>query len=418
MIGRAGVPRGDWPMTMFLAILAAATTPAAQPITVIGQRLPDLQARLSACIARNCPTDEDIDASLAVAEAQIIDGDYRAARRTLLSSLGRNKAEARSYPIPVSDLYRANGRVAAHLGYDDDYYRSTWGIYHTLKQGLPDEKYRQYSALMEIAEMMGRTRNHERARLYYERIADSARRDGRPDIAALAELRRVLRHFPPYLRESAVRKILSRTDPTLQAPMLEGKLALARMAYEQKDAVKGDSIVAELARLTIRKPILVYSPPYDLGLSQADNAENAGIEQSSGLGISTGGPDGGGGPIPDVGGGSRATLGGTMSFSSRRMALNVEDMWIDVGFTISPQGRVENLQVLRSKGGRSWAAPLLKSISGRRYTPAAPGSATSYRRERYTFTSAREAGAGTKAKQHSPNARVEYFDLSAIHATD
>ena len=246
MIAGTVFQRG-WPMTMLLAILAAAATPAAQPITVIGQRLPDLEARLSACVARNCPTDEDIDASLAVAEAQIIEGDYRAARRTLLSSLGRNKAEANAYPIPVSDLYRANGRVAAHLGIDDDYYRSTWGIYRTLKEGLPDEKYRHYSALMEIAEMMGRTRNHERARLYYERIADSARRDGRPDIASLAELRRVLRHFPPYLREGAVRKILSRTDPKLKAPVLEGKLALARMAYEAKDPAKGDSIVAELA---------------------------------------------------------------------------------------------------------------------------------------------------------------------------
>src|SRR5687768_3471592 len=240
MMGSAAAERGSSVMSMLLAILAAAATPAAQPITVIGQRLPDLEARLSACIARNCPTDEDIDASLAVAEAQIVEGDYRAARRTLLSSLGRNKAEANAYPIPVSDLYRANGRVAAHLGYDDDYYSSTWGIYRTLKEGLPDEKYRHYSAMMEVAEMMGRTRKHERARLYYERIAESARREGRDDIATLAELRRVLRHFPPYLRESAVRNILAKSDPKFRAPVLEGKLALARMAYEQSDEAKGD----------------------------------------------------------------------------------------------------------------------------------------------------------------------------------
>jgi hypothetical protein len=405
-------------MSMFLAMLAAAaTTSSAQPITVIGQRLPDLQARLSACIARNCPTDEDIDASLAVAEAQIIDGDYRGARRTLLSSLGRNKSEAKAYPIPVSDLYRANGKVAAHLGYDQDYYRSTWGIYRTLKEGLPDEKYRQYSALMEIAEMMGRTRNHERARLYYERIAASARRDGRPDIAALAELRRVLRHFPPYLRESAVRKILARTDPKFRAPVLEGKLAIARMAYEAKDEAKGDAIVAELASLTIRKPILVYVPPYDLGLSQSDNAERPQVDRTFSAMVVTGGPDGGGGGASQAGGGVGG-FPGAMSFNSQRTALNVEDMWIDVGFTISPTGRVENLEVLRSRGSRSWARPLLKSIAGRRYTPAIAGSPASLRRERYTFTSGFEPGSGTKAKTHSPNARVEYFDLSDISASD
>ena len=405
-------------MSMLLAFLAAAATPSTQPITVIGQRLPDLQARLSACIARNCPTDEDIDASLAVAEAQIIDGDYRGARRTLLSSLGRNKGEAKAYPIPVSDLYRANGRVAAHLGYDQDYYRSTWGIYRTLKEGLPDEKYRQYSALMEIAEMMGKTRNHERARLYYERIADSARRDGRPDIAALAELRRVLRHFPPYLREEAVRKILARTDPKYRAPVLEGKLAIARMAYEAKDEAKGDSIIAELASLKIRKPILVYAPPYDLGFSESDNNDRPQVDRAFAPAVSTGGPGGGGDGVPQIGGAGRQTFPGGMSFGTRRTALNVEDMWIDVGFTISPTGRVENLDVLRSKGSRSWARPLLKSIAGRRYTPAIAGSPASSRRERYTFTSGFEPGAGTKAKTHSPNARVEYFDLSDMSATD
>jgi hypothetical protein len=403
-------------MQIMLAILAAAAaqTGNAQPITVIGQRLPDLQARLKECIARNCPTDEDIDASLAVAEAQIIDGDYRGARRTLLSSLGRNKHEAKAYPIPVSDLYRANGRVAAHLGYDQDYYRSTWGIYRTLKEGLPDEKYRQYSALMEIAEMMGRTRGHERARLYYERIADSARRDGRSDIAALAELRRVLRHFPPYLREEAVRKILARTDPTLKAPVLEGKLAIARMAYEAKDEAKGDAVVTELAGLNIRKPILVYAPPYDLGGGESDNNDRALINDSSRTAVVTGGPDGEG----SAGGGGRSITPGTISSNTRRMALNVEDMWVDVGFTISRTGRVENLKVLRSRGGQSWARPLLKSIAGRRYTPAIAGSPASYRKERYTFTSGLEHGAGTKAKTHSPNARVEYLDLSDMKATD
>ena len=395
-------------MMMLLALLAAAATPASQPITVIGQRLPDLQTKLAACIQRRCPTDEDIDASLAVAEAQIIDGDYRDARRTLLSSLGRNQRAAKAYPIPVSDLYRANGRVAAHLGIDDDYYSSTWGIYRTLKEGLPDEKYRHYSAMMEVAEMMGRTRKHERARLYYERIAESARRDGREDIAALAQLRRVLRHYPPYLREAAVRNILANSDPKLRAPVLEGKLALARMAYEQKDEAKGDSIVAELAELKIRKPILVFAPPYDLGDSAADNADQPQANHGSAQTFSN----------PEAGGGSAtASTPGSRSFNTSRLALNVEGMWMDVGFTISPQGRVEGLEVLRSKGSRGWAQPLLKSIKGRRYTPAQAAKAA-YRRERYTYTSGLEPGSGTKAKRHSPNARVEYFDLSDISAPD
>jgi hypothetical protein len=260
--------------------------------------------------------------------------------------------------------------------------------------------------MMEVAEMMGRTRKHERARLYYERIADAARRDGREDIAALAELRRVLRHYPPYLRESAVRDILAKSDPKLRAPVLEGKLALARMAYEQKEEAKGDAIVAELAALKIRRPILVYSPPYDLGHSATDNLELPSATHGGVGGTFTPGEQG------------SAARFGAVSFSTSRTPLNVEDMWMDVAFTITPQGRVEGLKILRSKGSPSWAQPLLRSIQGRRYTPAVAGSKASVRRERYTYTSGLEPGSGTKAKRHSPNARVEYFDLTDISAVD
>src|SRR3954468_15196035 len=39
---------------------------------------------------------------------------------------------------------------------------------------------------------------------------------------------------------------------------------------------------------------------------------------------------------------------GPHSFASYRMPLNVEDMWIDVGFRITPEGKVSDLQTLRS----------------------------------------------------------------------
>lgn len=187
------------------------------------------------------------------------------------------------------------------------------------------------------------------------------------------------------------------------------------MAYENKDEAKGDPIVAELTGVSPRKLILVFAPPYDLGLSQGDNAEIPRIERSSLEGPALGGPDrGAGGPQAGTG----RTFMGSGTFSSRRVALNVEDMWIDVGFRISPQGRVQDLEVLRSKGSRSWARPLLKSIARRRYTPAKADSPASVRRERYTFTSGLEAGSGSKAKQHSPHARVEYFDLSDVQSTE
>ena len=107
-----------------------------------------------------------------------------------------------------------------------------------------------------------------------------------------------------------------------------------------------------------------------------------------------------------------------MSMASSRMPLNVEDMWIDVGFQITPEGRVSDVQVLRKHGAIGWAKPLLASIAGRRYTAGTPGAASSFRKERYTYTSGLETGAGTKMAQHSPTPRVEYFDLSDISAAN
>ena len=151
-------------MILFALAIAAGSAPAEVPqhptIIVTGQRIRDAEAALRDCLARHCAPDKDIDATLALAEAQILDGDYRDARTTLLHSLGRNKDEAKRYPVPVSDLYRANAKVAANLGFDRDYYSSTWGIYRSLKAGIPQEDWRHYTALFEIAEMNARTRGH------------------------------------------------------------------------------------------------------------------------------------------------------------------------------------------------------------------------------------------------------------------
>jgi hypothetical protein len=402
----------------FTALLAASVSPVSASsradIVVIGRAVQNAKDSLAACLARHCPVNEDIDATLALAENQLIAGKYRDARSTLLKSLGRNKGEADAYPVPVSDLYRANGRVAAHLGYDDDFYRSTWGIYRTLKHGLPNAKDRHYSALMEVAEMLATTRNHERARLYYERIADQARKDGRPDIAALAELRMILRHLPPYMRENMVKKIAYSTDPKTRAAQLEGTLALVRIAYEKKDLAEGDRIVSQLARFGIQKPILVYAPAWQLDSSpnSADFAATVGTDSTPEATVAGGAGEGRGG-----GGGVPGSIGPS-AFASGRMPLNVEDMWVDVGFLITSEGKVSDVKVLRSHGATGWARPLIASIGGRRYTPAEAGSPASYRRERYTFTSGLEAGAGTKMAQHSPQPRVEYFDLSDISAAN
>ena len=113
------------PILLAFQIASVATPPEtkSKTIVVVGQRIDDASTELKACLARRCNPDEDIDATLRLAETQLLAGKYRDARTTLLASLDRNKDWAKAYPIPVSDLYRANGKVAAHLGFDKDYYR-------------------------------------------------------------------------------------------------------------------------------------------------------------------------------------------------------------------------------------------------------------------------------------------------------
>jgi hypothetical protein len=394
-----------------LASAAPATTPSAHDpsIIVTGRAIQDNKTALAACLARRCPPDQDIDATLALAESQLIDGEYHDARRTLLASLGRNKDEASRYPIPLSDLYRANGKVAADLGLDSDYYRSTWGIYRTLKYGLPSDDVRRFSALMEVAEMMYRTRGHERARLYYELIAGQARKAGRPDIAALAELRSAIRHLPPNSswQLAEIRRVASLSDPGMRAPALEAKLALARMAYAKGDESQAQIIQNELAVLNIKRPILIYSPPYEM--PERDTPRGSEVESAVARNIFN---------VPAPGEGNAGGLGvtytkhGPAALATSRITPNVEDMWLDVAFRVTPEGRVADLRVARSKGDAFWAKPLLASIAGRRYTPGDPNSATSRRFERYTYTSGFEKKSGTHSNGHSPDTRVEYMDLS------
>src|SRR5687768_1271471 len=78
-------------------------TEPTEPIVVTGLRIQDYRDRLAACLARNCPPDEDADATLALAEAYFLNGDYVEGRQAVQASLGRNRDEARGYPEPVSD---------------------------------------------------------------------------------------------------------------------------------------------------------------------------------------------------------------------------------------------------------------------------------------------------------------------------
>src|SRR3954452_19851125 len=95
-------------LSLALAATAANAAPPRQPqpdeqmIIVTGRSLSDTERALRECLARKCPPNEDIDASLAHAENLFVAGKYGDARRVTLASIGRNHSYRKTYPVDVS----------------------------------------------------------------------------------------------------------------------------------------------------------------------------------------------------------------------------------------------------------------------------------------------------------------------------
>ena len=346
-----------------------------QEVTVTGRRIHDYRARLQACLARGCPPDEDVDASLALAEVEFESGAYAEARSTILQSLGRNRRHARAFPEPVADLYRSRARVARQLGRGDEALRSTLDTLRTLDAGLPTEDYRHFTARLEVAEAYTRAGRLEAARDALGELARLARAGNRPDIASLAELRGTWISYllAPY-GDARSRLLEMSRDPSNRMRAVGAQILLARIYRDQGDARQADALVARLAQRDTGRRALIYSPPYVLAARET-------IEVGGTVNVNT--------RIPDV----------------------YDGQWIDVGFWVMPDGRVDGLELIRQRGNPDWAEPLLRSIRGRRYTVATDNAPT-FRLERYTYTADLERVSGTRIMQRGQRGRVEYYDLS------
>jgi len=369
------------------AMADAQPQPDEQNVVVTGVRVQDFRDRLAACLARNCPPNEDADATLALAEALFLNGDYAGGRSAVRASIGRNRDEARGFPEPVADLYRANARLARHIGYDREARTSTFEILNALQAGIPAEDHRHFTARFEIAEMQMMSGNFNGARRELTRLRRAARDAGREDVALLAELRDVWYELIAFPASDARSRLITwsrDSSPAQRMRAVGSRILLARVYRSEGDIARSDALLAEIgavARAGAHRR-LVHSPRYQL--FQADL---------------------------NVGGGDN-TLGEMVAFGNtlNRTTENYEDKWIDVGFWIMPNGRVSELEVLRRGASDDWAQPLLESIRGRLYNE---GPEATYRLERFSMTAGFEAVTGTRVRRRGPAARVEYLDLTA-----
>lgn len=361
-------------------------------IVVTARSLKDTEADLKACIARKCPPDQDIKATLAHAENQFVEGDYRNARSTLANALGRNRKHKEEYPVEVSDLLRANGNIAAHLGEFDVYRISVLDMRDTLKGALKSTDYRLFGAEIEVADSRMKLGYLEEASGKYLDIERLALKAGLPQVAAIARLRDLsLRVQRAEVEKTTFRKkeALDEIDMFLNAPT-DGNdkfKIIAEVLRSRLDRTDGNSETANklIARYAAMggtdQPVLLYSTPIKMNEAQAVRA---------------------------MAGGSDLNRIGTQV---------VENRWVDIGFWIGVDGKVDEPEILRNKGDTDWADVVLKSIKTRVYAPLKAEADNStlgvYAIERYSLTAQYENDVtGSRIRQRSPVARIKRTDLT------
>lgn len=372
-------------------------------IVVTGVRLADTERALKDCIARHCPPDKDIAATLRHAENQFVAGDYKDARGTLLSSRRRNQRFAAQYPVEVSDLLRANSRVAAHLGEGDAYRVGVLDVVSALKAGLPDNDPRVMVAQLEVGDSFARLGRPQAAEDAYRAVIRRAHAAGQTNVEGYAMLRvaALLQQFAKadpgtFARpaQHALADIIDSPDPALAKFKIVAQVMKARGAVRDGDAGAVDRLV-DAYRNEIRSvhPVLLFKPSIDL----PQMSDRASPEFTT---------YGGGGIINQV-----------SQFGTGKIATkDFDKQWIDVGFQITPDGKVADATVLRTSDQYegSWSKPIVKAIEGRRYAPLAidaddPGL---YRVERYTFTAHWTTQLGSRIRVRDPRPMIEVLDLS------
>lgn len=361
-------------------------------IVVTARSLKDTESDLKACLARGCPPDQDIKATIAHAENQFVEGDYRNARETIVRSLGRNRKHKGEFPIEVSDLLRANGNVAAHLGESNAYRISVLDMRDTLKAALKPDDYRVFGAEIEVADSRMKLGYLDEASDKYLQIERQALAKKLPQVAAIARLRdlslRVQRaesEKTAFRRKEATEAIDAfLLQPTAGAEQFKivAEVMKSRMDRTAGSTATTDALIARYAALGgTDRPLLLHAAAIEMNEAQA----------------------------------ARAAAGG--SDLNRRGMQVVDKRWVDIGFWISADGKVDEPEVIRQQGNTDWTDVVIKSIKTRVYAPLkAEKDGTSpgiYAVERYTLTAQYEDDVtGTRIRQRSPVAKIERIDLT------
>lgn len=342
---------------LFLPVLLASPAAAQEQkheddtlIVVTGTPLSETEKRLRECLERRCPPREDIEASLAHAENQFITGEYRAARRTLAASHGRNARYAATLPVEVADLDRAYGRLSNVSGFPDFGRMLQIDALDALKAGLDSSDSRILIQRLMVGDEFAGIGRLRAAEDIYERVARKAKKMGKPRVMGLAMLRHAVllgavASVDPIFRpraSSQLRRLMDTTDPELGDFRTAGALLRARLASYDKDPRAIEAAIADLGSHRLTQAVLVYAPPFLL----AEHGED------------------------------KSVLGAD------------KPQWIDLRFRIAADGKVRDIETLQESEGLrgGWPALVRNTVAQRRYAPMAlDGADGLVKIERFSF---------------------------------
>lgn len=378
---------------MLLAGNAMAADSPNPEIVVTGQSLKDTERALADCIARGCPPDEEIRASLAHAENQFINGSYRGAKSTLNKAASRNRKYGDQFPIEVSDLFRASGRISEHLGEGKQYQLSVLDMRDTLKSALPAEDSRVLVAQIEVGDSRAKLGYPDEALRIYEKVEAKATEAKLPRVATYARLRGLMLNYYRGVdgkyssmveqARAGLTKIVQNPVPGAEDLALVAEVTLARIERKEGKADSTDAIIRRFAQSGgTDRPVLLAAETIKLPESQgADSDELVGTNM--------------------------------MSLTTA----NIKDRWIDVGFWVNANGLVSDVEILRSEGNTDWSKLITASIKSRVYAPLKAtnkdASPAFYMIERYTYTARyMDEVTGTRIARRSPRPRIERIDIT------
>ncbi|WP_394652286.1 hypothetical protein [uncultured Sphingomonas sp.] len=373
-----------------LSVSAAQDVPAQDTKTVVvtAKSLKSTENALTACIARQCPPTEEIDAALAHAENLFVEGEYKTARRTLLNTIGRVDKYAAQYPTEVADIWRAQARIAGHLGEATPMRIGQFEAIDALKAGLDRGDARVLAQRLEIADVFAKQGRIVAARDGYMKVAREAEKLDLPRLQGTALLRVAILDnalaevdpalFGPRSRES-IGRLADTTDPRLASYREAARLLKVRNTVKADDPATIDRAVAEYTTKPTARPLLVYSPPIDLKVFDEFAPTGATIQN--------------------------------------RPMQNYDGQWVDVTFLIGADGKVRDVELARESPtlDAKWVKPVTEAIAARRYAPVVvPDGLDGLRRvERFTLTSFyNDRVTGSRMRLRTAP-RIETLDLTA-----